>query len=395
MMQLNLLDLVRAGSSLGLKKAFTEGTHREWAPEHLLTSLSQELSRFNISRIARITDLDRIGIEVYTVVRPNSYGLSVTQGKGVDRPTAQISGIMEAVEYWYAEHPENALFLAPSTELVRRFPDGSSNYWAGIVDPARRILWTNAIDLVTGDEMPVPFDLVHANFDGNGRGFASGLVANTNGLASGGNAPEAVTHALCETIERHATFLFGSLSPAERAARALNLGSIDDLLCRSLIDRCSDAGVGLKVWDATCEIAVPSFIACLSDQRDAQMPPGFGAGCHPARGVALSRAITEAAQSRLTRISGARDDLALKFYSKIERTRAKFLLEQDNVAQSRIFVDTPDCASNCLVEDFRRVLARLRAAGHGDAFAVTLAHNKKYCVVRVIVPSLFGLEDAM
>ena len=40
----------------------------------------------------------------------------------------------------------------------------------------------------------------------------------------------------------------------------------------------------------------------------------MGSGCHADRDVALLRAITEAAQSRLTRISGAREDFGDEAY---------------------------------------------------------------------------------
>ncbi len=42
--------------------------------------------------------------------------------------------------------------------------------------------------------------------------------------------------------------------------------------------------------------------------------PELGFGCHADRDVALSRALTEAAQARLTVISGARDDIGAGGY---------------------------------------------------------------------------------
>jgi ribosomal protein S12 methylthiotransferase accessory factor YcaO len=49
-----------------------------------------------------------------------------------------------------------------------------------------------------------------------------------------------------------------------------------------------------------------------------------GAGCHTIATIALARAITEAAQSRLTHISGLREDLTWSRY------RQEFLCETDN-----------------------------------------------------------------
>lgn len=392
MREIELRSLFSGNKKVTLAKAFTNGTHRQSPPKYLLESLSQELKKFGVSRIARITELDRIGIEVYTVVRPNNYGLSVAQGKGIDRETAKLSGIMEAIEYWHAERPENSLFLASGNDLLSRQTNPDVDFWSASVDPNCRILWTFAEDLVTGNKTAVPFDLVHANFDRNARQRVSGLVATTNGLASGGNLPEAVTHAICEIIERYSTHLFGLLSFEQRSERALDLSSVNDPSCQRLIRQCSAANVLLNVWDATSEIRVPSFIACLSDESDAHMPPGFGAGCHPNRGVALCRSITEAAQSRLTRISGTRDDLAANFYSSRERMRARFLVEQSRLSPRCGFSKAPDFATTCLVEDLHRVVARLADAGHRIVYVVKLANNPKYSVVRVIIPSLTGME---
>ena len=44
---------------------------------------------------------------------------------------------------------------------------------------------------------------------------------------------------------------------------------------------------------------------------------GSGYGCHPAREVALLRALTEAAQVRLTVISGLRDDFRIDAYEQL------------------------------------------------------------------------------
>jgi Uncharacterized conserved protein len=43
-----------------------------------------------------------------------------------------------------------------------------------------------------------------------------------------------------------------------------------------------------------------------------------GYGCHPARQIALMRALTEAAQTRLTVISGLRDDFRGDTYEQLQ-----------------------------------------------------------------------------
>jgi ribosomal protein S12 methylthiotransferase accessory factor len=56
-----------------------------------------------ITRPGNITGLDRIGIPVAVVVRPNSRSVSVSQGKGLELPQSMASALMEACEGFHAE----------------------------------------------------------------------------------------------------------------------------------------------------------------------------------------------------------------------------------------------------------------------------------------------------
>jgi YcaO-like protein with predicted kinase domain len=65
------------------------------------------------------------------------------------------------------------------------------------------------------------------------------------------------------------------------------------------------------VWYATYNIPIPCFVCAIWDDKGATWYPqrAGGYGCHAYKRIALSRAITEAAQSRLTHVAGARDDM--------------------------------------------------------------------------------------
>ena len=84
-----------------------------------------------ITRIANVTGLDRIGIPVVMVCRPNSRSIAVSQGKGVTLDAAKASGLMESIEAWHAERIELPLKLAGSSDLsvnhrlidIERLPD--------------------------------------------------------------------------------------------------------------------------------------------------------------------------------------------------------------------------------------------------------------------------------
>src|SRR6478735_6251482 len=86
------------------EKLHRDGTHRTVEPERTLERVQPTLPRIGVTRVAVVTGLDFVGILVVMVCRPNGRSLSVSQGKGVDLVSAKVSGIMEALEAWHAEH---------------------------------------------------------------------------------------------------------------------------------------------------------------------------------------------------------------------------------------------------------------------------------------------------
>jgi ribosomal protein S12 methylthiotransferase accessory factor len=87
-----------------VSKLFRHGTHRLLAPEETVARAGRFMPVMGITRIANVTGLDRIGIPVVMVCRPNARSLAVAQGKGLDLALAKASGLMEAVEAYHAEH---------------------------------------------------------------------------------------------------------------------------------------------------------------------------------------------------------------------------------------------------------------------------------------------------
>jgi YcaO-like protein with predicted kinase domain len=94
--------------------------------------------------------------------------------------------------------------------------------------------------------------------------------------------------------------------------RRLVLDSIDDAGCTSLIERVVAAGARVALWDLASDVGIPVIgCAIVEDPREPAWRAlgyyeGFGAHLDPA--IAIARALTEAAQTRLTYIAGGRDD---------------------------------------------------------------------------------------
>ena len=311
-------------------KGFRSGSHRVVAPEETLKRVSPFLQVMGITRIADVTGLDVIGIPVVMVCRPNSRSLAVSQGKGLDLAAAKASGVMESIEAYHAEHITLSVKLTTYEELrytnrladIPRLPRTSDS----LFDSNLVIPWIEGYDLLSDEPTWVPYEMVHTNYTVPLRIASAGFPATSNGLASGNHRLEAISHAICETLERDAATLWHLLDEAELEATRVDLETVRDPDCRLVLDKYDRAGVAVAVWETTSDVAIPSFECIITEREDSALRPLFsaeGMGCHPDRSIALLRALTEAAQSRLTAIVGSRDDLLARDY---ERTRSLEIL---------------------------------------------------------------------
>ena len=87
---------------------YLEGTQRVFGPETTLANTTKLLPKIGVTRIANITDLDRVGIPVFSAIRPSAAAgaISIYSGKGATETNARISAIMESFERCLAEQPE-------------------------------------------------------------------------------------------------------------------------------------------------------------------------------------------------------------------------------------------------------------------------------------------------
>ena len=113
--------------------------------------------------------------------------------------------------------------------------------------------------------------------------------------------------------------------------------------------------------------------------------------------MALARAVAEAAQTRLTRIAGARDDLPPESYEpgrRAARARAArdWLSATPPASVGRDCLGLPSCGGATLEEDLAAMLQRLAAVGLDEAVWVDLGDPALGLpVVRVVVPGLEGV----
>ena len=231
-------------------KRYTLGTHRICPPEDTLDHVRPMLADMGITRIANVTGLDRIGLPVVMVVRPNSRSCAVAQGKGLTLAAAKASGVMEAAELWHAENVMKPLKFASFDEMRREHcvadPDMLPRARDGF-RPTLRLTWIEGQDLMGGGPVWVPFELVNVDCTVSEHpGGARCFQASTNGLASGNHRLEAICHGLCEVIERDASTLW-VLSADAHGRRAIDPASITDPACRRLLDQLATADLAVHI----------------------------------------------------------------------------------------------------------------------------------------------------
>jgi len=184
--------------------------------------------------------------------------------------------------------------------------------------PELRLEWVEGFDLLCGHPTYLPLNAVVFPYEppaGRPVLYDSG----TNGLASGNTLEEALCHALCEVIERDASAVSDActdLAPAvSRALKQMGLASPDANLpadtcfplielkslprrAKVLVQRLQRAGIAVYLRDITSTAGIATFDCVIVDRGlgGPRLAAG-GTGTHPDARVAVTRALTEAAQS--------------------------------------------------------------------------------------------------
>lgn len=252
--------------------------------------------RFGVTRLARLTDLDRCGLEVVAAVRPRGHVLQVSQGKGLTLEAARWSALGEAIELAAAEAPDAAR---------RSFgPPPDDALWA---PGDEAIAWVAGERLDSGEPVSVPADAVYCPPGGVAWLGPSSSTWRSNGLgAHPTSRARAVEHAVLELAERDA---LARVAP-DGWTPALALRCVEPP--KALAGKLAARGFELYVADLTPPgDALPVAGALLFDVEDGPVPLTAGYACRRGFDAAATAAVLEAAQSRLTEIHGAREDVTL------------------------------------------------------------------------------------
>ncbi len=389
------IELSAALASHETDKAYSLGTHRICDPAETYDRIRPHFARMGLTRVADVTGLDHIGIPVCMAVRPNAKSLSVSQGKGSTLMAAKVSAAMESIELYHAENIETEIVTASFSELSRR---------AEVLDPREMGLmpgahfhedlplpWVKGYDLLGQTEIFATLEQVSVDFTHTPNDLPM-FWQSSNGLASGNHILEAISHAICEVVERDA-IVWWKAPIEEHGQSYVDLSTIDSPTIRGMLDLLDKAGVQVYVIDRTSPVGIPTF-DCVIFARDvitaAAAPVYGGHGCHLSKEVAILRAVTEAVQSRLTLIAGSRDDMFWSDYhagvNEVARNNWEFLRSLRPAVDYRAL---PSLETASLASDVAKQLSMLKQAGYERVIAFDLTKPEfGIAVARVIIPGM-------
>ena len=374
----------------------------------LTPSFLERLARaLGVSRVARVTGLDRAGVEVAAAVRPGGYVLQVCNGKGLDFQAAQAGALLETAELWAAETvPPERLVWGTLEGLEARGHDAwgaeSLGTRGAVAFPrlwsaAVRCAWREATELHSGAPVLVPAQGVYCPPSG---ATALGPVSvrwTSNGSGAHPERARALLHALLEATERDqlARILPDGWTQEALRSRLLRPDGLEEGAPRTaaLAQALRQRGFDVHLFDLTPgartpgAAALPVGAALLVDREQGPVPLAAGYACALGKDQALLGALLEAAQSRLTDIHGAREDVAAADHEPALALAAACA----EVRPRRTVEAMPDhsAAVSSPEEAVREVLERLGRAGFSRAAVVELdAPLPGLHVVRVVVPGL-------
>ncbi len=374
---------------------YSKGTTRVINPSETITQVEDKLKIAGISRITEITHLDRIGIPVFSAIRPLAAegAVSIYAGKGATINQAKASAMMEAFERYSAEKQEsdeNRIIISNMDSM-----EGDIVNPISLILPNRlqcnptitRLEWMEAVNIKTGDKIWVPANAVFHPY--TTRSASQIFKSNTNGLASGNVLEEAILQAICEIIERDAWSIF----EAFKNKVELDVSSTDNEIIKDFLNKFDNSGVEIRLLNLTSDVGVYTIAAVADDVKlkdPALLTMGVGAHLNP--DIAVIRALAEVAQSRATQIHGTREDtvradfVRKAGYDRMKRINKHWFGDSDEIISISSLIDL---SSDDILNDINTILELLDKVGCSDVYFVDLTREEiGIPAVRVIIPGM-------
>ncbi|WP_298522615.1 YcaO-related McrA-glycine thioamidation protein [uncultured Methanobrevibacter sp.] len=377
---------------------YFKGTHRVIAPSKTIEINQDKLKTAGITRIADITDLDRIGLPIYTAIRPTAEegSVSIYGGKGISKDHAKASAMMEGFERYSAERQSSDKTINASLSEISDYGEFIEPKLLNLPKEFEKqdiddlnLEWSISHDIISGNDYYVPTNAVFHPYN-NESNVNKLFKSNTNGLASGNILEEAILHGMLEVIERDAWSIF---ELTHKNYAQIDLSSIESDLINGIIDKFESEGIKIKLMDFTADVKIPTIAASADDTvtKDAGLLT-LGMGTHLDPEVAILRALTEVAQSRATQINGAREDtVRADFareagYERMKRINKFYFRQEENQIS---LSDIENKSTTSITEDIEIVKNELMANDIEKILYVDLTRPElDVSVVRVIIPEM-------
>jgi len=351
--------------------------------EQTIAHAQRLMPRLGVSQVFDATPLDHLGLPVFMSVRPGGSTIRVHSGKGMRPDDAQAGAWMEAVEYAACESASKVCVTERRTlsQLRQQWPPGLAavDFAPRLGASVGRRTKLTAVEceiLGTRRSTFLPAELVLMPAP---KKRAQGLFASSsNGLASGNTLSEATLHALLEVMERDTVALHIARDESQPVLKDSLPAPFSGLRLRW-----ARRGVRLIVRHLPNDAGLPCFEAALHEPAaDPSMLLARGWGMHFDRQMALSRAICEAAQSRLavvlsqhTELAGSKE-MAKRLAPGTDPANMAQLLTRLRRATGAVrFEALPDLPCPSIGDALRQLLSRLARAGLGPVFRKRLHLN--------------------
>ena len=370
-------------------------THRAIAPADTIKNVESKLRTAGVTRVAEITHLDRIGIPVYSAIRPSAAegAVSIYAGKGATKPQAKASAMMEAFERYSAELNEEY-----RQNVVSGIFEGSAEEYINpnslilpnlLFDPkTSKMEWVKSTNLKDDGIVLVPANAIYHPYipDNTVKIFQS----NTNGLASGNKIEEAVFHGMMEVVERDAWSIFES---RRQQKPEISCENTDNEIIINILAMFKKAGINVKLVDLTADIKITT-VAAVSDDTILKDPAllTLGVGTHLDPEIAVIRALTEVAQSRATQIHGTREDTVRAVFMRKAGYQRMKRINRHWFGESKMSIELDEfknVSGRSFKEDIENSKKLMGKCGFEDILFVDLTRPEiDIPVVRVLIPGM-------
>ncbi|MDR3063620.1 MAG: YcaO-like family protein, partial [Methanobrevibacter sp.] len=176
--------------------------------------------------------------------------------------------------------------------------------------------------------------------------------------------------------------------------------SIENSLIKCVLNKFKDVNINIKLIDITTDSKIPTVIASADDTilKDSALLT-LGVGTHLNPEIAVLRALTEVAQSRVTQIHGTREDtvradfLRKAGYERMKRINKHYFQEDEDKINLE---DIEDKSSSSLKTDIGRSIEELNKCGLDKILFTDLTrHEVGVNVVRVVIPKaeLYSVDN--